>query len=567
MRNAKDCINNQSGQIIWAVLVGFMVIVGSLFLFQNSALSTKNYARFNKQVRISIIGFSLIEKIKMGLAGHYSDCSAVEVAFLSSKLDQFRKFDDADYENHNWKETNLTVIPDCFISSQDKLLIGSLRLSIQANGKPNFDSLHSSIGIELELFGKKLISSSSGGGAPQYVQDGKFLRILSVNLSVSSLAQFGLIFTKSSDFYDIAPDAEVHVYTKSYFNDTNPLEMGSLLSNNRVKYFSPLFSRATSLKLPAGSTTIDQGFFSDNFKEGIYLNVLNQITGTWFDSTHDSGWNWKMDMSKVYDTDRSYILPIPGMVVRQSSPGASLPLSQMYDPTEANYNIIRNGSGGASANNILKTNDLIYTCYPFADPDNNLLIFQDKTRDLSIDFTNSLIDTTTGAGDKRPILCGLVSVKDLTIKLSGEEKENLLVGFFHIHGKITVTGKGSLVIINPFEQKTLPAQINNDIIKNPAFISNQIEKISIYSNTIGKNFTLPIFKNPGSAPSLFQVLTPSILSTSLLFIENNDCPGPGESLSLCWKSTVTKPDDSTTKAQLFGSGNYQNIIFYIEEVL
>ena len=62
----KSIINNQSGQIAWAVIIGFMVSAGSMYMMQNNDLAIKDYTRLNQTVKLSIMGFSTIEKIKMG---------------------------------------------------------------------------------------------------------------------------------------------------------------------------------------------------------------------------------------------------------------------------------------------------------------------------------------------------------------------------------------------------------------------------------------------------------------------------------------------------------------------
>ena len=141
----KTILNNQSGQIVWAVIIGFMVASGSMYMMQNNDLALKDYTRLNQTVKLSILGFTTIEKIKMGLAGNLTNCTLPDI-------NAFRNLLSANYETLKWpaNETDLASIPTCLISTIDKATISTINLKVYAKGPANKDSLHADIGIKLQ---------------------------------------------------------------------------------------------------------------------------------------------------------------------------------------------------------------------------------------------------------------------------------------------------------------------------------------------------------------------------------------------------------------------------------
>ena len=237
----KSIINNQSGQIAWAVIIGFMVSAGSMYMMQNNDLAIKDYTRLNQTVKLSIMGFSTIEKIKMGLAGNLTGCTL-------PNINAFHNLQSANYETLTWpaNETDLASIPNCLIGTLDKATISSINLKVFSKGKPNTDSLHADIGINLTIQGKN---------------GGKFNRSTSVNLSVASLANFGLIQTSQSAALPLfvipaspkpfgnflsktISNVKVQVFAKTFIRNEGDLPISNLVKGAQITYLSPVYTRS-----------------------------------------------------------------------------------------------------------------------------------------------------------------------------------------------------------------------------------------------------------------------------------------------------------------------------------
>ena len=544
MLSKKNLINNQCGQMAWAVLIGIMVLSGTMYMMQNNVLAINDYSRLNQTVNLSILGYSTIEKIKMALAGNLPACANEQ------GIKDFRNLQKSGYETLKWP-TNETVVPDCLFNSEEKKLISSINIKVFSKGLANTQSLHADIGIGLTLQGKMGV---------------KFNRSTSINLSVASLANFGLIQTSqttSIPLFDLPTSSlptnttKVQVFAKTFIRYGGNLPIENLVSSPQVTYLSPVYTKSKNI-LVSGSEKLQQDIITQ-MKGGLYLNSLANTNDLWTDSAYQAAWIWDMDHGFIYDDSGGYLLPIPGMYIRVASLAGNPTPPPDYSSIRAGLKLVNNAG---DVNNILGTKNIVETCK--SGTSNNLLIYENISKDLSIDFSSSST-TVTGSTDSRPILCGLISAQNLTIKLSSQKTHNILIGLFHVSGKITIQGEGTLDIINPFQQKTLPNDIST-ILGDSSFIENQIKNISTYSATVGRNFTLPIFKNTSSATNDFKPLEPNQASlvTSNSILNKTDCPISGTSgVNLCWNPTIPKPEANAA----FFNNNSEKLLFLVEETL
>ncbi len=261
-----------------------------------------------------------------------------------------------------------------------------------------------------------------------------------------------------------------------------------------------------------------------HFYGGIQQSAFNGISGLPFDS--GTGWTQPMDYFWVYNSVGGF--PLPSSVVG----AANGPGFELADATRAGITNFPDG---------VVLTKLNQTCAnsPAAQGSINNMILLQKGKSVSLNFSNS------------SIFCGLIIADALNVTLA-LGVEAAIYGHINVT-HLTVSGGGTLYILNPFDFVTTPATA---VLPTSVSVQNLAGNFLTLKSTVAHNFFSP-FGN--SVPTEFA---PSSLEQ---YFETCTATGPtgGIVTNQCWKPAIQSPDLS----KLYTPGWYKDMSFTVRDSL
>lgn len=535
--NLKNILLNQHGGIGFVFVIFAGIIVSSMYMMDTLDFGEKTLEKNIDFQKIRSFNSTLSKSIERSLARtNTTNCFDFSDLFDMSLID----FDsDADkvlleYDFADLKSLAGNCFFDPYVEADFERLnldsIDGVRVKVESLNDINNVSFSRDIRVSI-------VTKVDSGREYELVRNYK--------LTIGSLALFNLVFyptTLPDNYLDMKDDSLMIVNGKTLYIRKSQFDFDFIAGN--IAFNETFYSRGNDIQLEDG----DLLTWRDKFRKGIRTSFLPQANyiESFFNSTARGRWQTNMDYSALF-TENAYPL-MPNVYVPDPN---SIPDNQLF--YNAGFGASLTIDNGESASDTVTAGEKIeMTCED--SPGHPMSVVMNRpNEDVVIDFESA---SWTGGG--KPIFCGLIHAKKLTIKTQADVDYGMF-GLFYIGGEgITIEGGGRVHFFNPIDQKPLSGNFNT---LGFDFMFKRMMDFSKLSASFGVNFFLPLFKT--TPPANFDVVDVSDLSNNYI---RSSCPTtPPSGLSppaYCMQEQVVKKD-----LEAIFPAEIDNIIYFLEATL
>lgn len=397
-----------------------------------------------------------------------------------------------------------------------------------------------------------------------------------IKLRAASLGRHSLVLTGSAGEakFQINSGAVVDVYGKTYVAGASPSDRlnlgvfaaGGVPYDQRLFFHGPVLTRAKAVTVPSQGLTQNQ--LSSVFLQGINTGVFNSVPIP-TEYAPQGTWNLKIDYKNVYFREGVPLPELPSGYLATAADGNQFDSVAASVATVPSRNMI--GLGETA-----KTCDSIDTDLGSIWP----MVVLRSNDDFTVDFTRN-----TNFGSSSDIFCGLVRAKRLFVRIRSGVRARLIGHFFV--DSVTVTGSGSLSIIDPEQTEIVPAELAPP--SGFVHIARQLKALEVF---VGQPFFVPLALNPQTSLALNPAEdVPSFLPHSIAdFLVRQGwtfqfdsamgmetCvappgtpPGPPPVGKVCWPILMAAPSSADTNSRvrrLFENGRASSQMIYFAETM